>query len=85
MSSEKWVGRKKLFCMIISRGILGNKMPPRGKCPEKANFFRKWSVMIPTFEIHNLGVFYRCLISLISPNWLIMVIFSKTVPLGVGR
>ena len=46
-----------------SKGILGNKMPPRGRCPEKANFFRKWSVMITTFEIHNLGVFLQ------MPNW----------------
>ena len=53
-----------IMCMQpFSRGILGNKMPPRGKCPEKANFFRKWSVMIPTFEIHNLGVFLQV------PNW----------------
>ena len=52
-----------VLMVIYSRGILGNKMPPRGKCPEKANFFRKWSVMIPTFEIHNLGVFLQV------PNW----------------
>ena len=54
---------KETKTIPCSRGILGNKMPPRGKYPEKANFFRKWSVMIPTFEIHNLGVFLQV------PNW----------------
>ena len=40
-----------------SGGIFGNKIAPPGRGPEKANCFRKWSIMTSTFKVHNLGGF----------------------------